>query len=216
MRSYCFIFNIYIFRILSCAYQTTKVANEAFTEYRFAELTEILYDFWLYKFCNTYLESIKPVIQAAEQNPEAANAARQTLYTAADIGLRLLHPLMPFITEELFQRLPRRNAAKDPPSLTVTEYPTVEAFVEFSRDEALEADVEFLGKILNAIRSLRAEYNLTKTLVLLYLRFDAQSGLQEKMQPYLDTIKVDECLTPLFGLYSLSKIHLFIVFDPLF
>lgn len=166
--------------------------GDAFTEYRFADLTELLYDFWLYKFCNTYLESIKPVIGAAEKNPAAANAARQTLYTVVDIGLRLLHPMMPFITEELYQRLPRRDDATDPPSISVTAYPTVEAFtaIGFGRDESLEEEVAFVERILHAVRSLRSEYNLAKTQMKLYLRFDAASGLLEKMTPYLETIKV--------------------------
>ncbi|OTF82634.1 valine-tRNA ligase-like protein, partial [Euroglyphus maynei] len=94
--------------ILSCVNQASQSIDTAFEEYRFADITQILYDFWLYKFCNTYLECIKPVFQSEAENPSAAEAARQTLYTVMDIGLRLLHPLMPFITEELFQRLPRR------------------------------------------------------------------------------------------------------------
>lgn len=189
----CFVINkakfLCVFRILSCAHHTTQLVGDAFTEYRFADLTELLYDFWLYKFCNTYLESIKPVIGAAELNPAAANAARQTLYTVADIGLRLLHPLMPFLTEELYQRLPRRAPATDPPSISVTPFPEVSQFA-FTRDEPLEEEVVFLERILHEIRGLRSEYNLAKTQVKLYLRFDAASGLLEKMGPYLPTIKV--------------------------
>lgn len=180
--------------ILSTAWEVTRQAGEAFTEYKFAELTDLLYDFWLYKFCNTYLESLKPVIQAEKENPAAANAARQTLYTVVDIGLRLLHPLMPFITEELYQRLPRRSVQKDPPSICVSPYPTVEEYTEFKRDEVLEQEVEFMDKILHQVRSLRSEYNLAKTPVLLYLRFDAASGLSDKVKPYLDTIKVSLCV----------------------
>lgn len=179
-------------RILSCAHQTTRLVGEAFTDYRFADLTELLYDFWLYKFCNFYLESVKPVIGASETNPKGANAARQTLYTAVDIGLRLLHPLMPFLTEELYQRLPRRDAAADPPSISVTAYPTLEAFslIGIVRDETLEEEIAFVERILHAVRGLRSEYNLAKTQVKLHLRFDAASGLQDKMAPFLETIKV--------------------------
>ena len=107
-----------------------------------------------------------------------------------DIGLRLLHPLMPFITEELYQRLPRRDPTKDPPSICVTPFPAIGQYTEFGRDEALEGEIEFVDKILHAVRLLRWEYNLAKTRVLLYLRFDAESGLLDKMKPYLDTIKV--------------------------
>lgn len=176
--------------ILSIVWQTTKLVDSAFVEYRFADLTEILYDFWLYKFCNTYLESIKPVISREKKNPDAANAARQTLYTVVDVGLRLLHPLMPFITEELYQRLPRRSTLTDPPSICVTPYPVVEQYTEFGRNEPLEKEIEFVNKILHDIRSLRSDYNLAKKQVKLYLRFDDNNGLLEKMEPYLDTIQV--------------------------
>lgn len=51
---------------------------------------------------------------------------RQTLYTCLEAGLRLLSPLMPFVTEELYQRLPRRKPQSDPPSICVTPYPATE------------------------------------------------------------------------------------------
>lgn len=176
--------------ILSCAHQATKTVNESFVNYQFAEITDILYDFWLYKFCNTYLECIKPITQAEQDNPEAANAARQTLYTVVDIGLRLLHPLMPFITEELFQRLPRRSVSTDPPSICVTPYPEVNQF-GWARDEQLEQDVAFMEKIVHDVRSCRTEHNLAKTKVPVTLRFVAQSGLLQRVQPFLNSIQVN-------------------------
>ena len=58
-----------------------------------------------------------------ESAPEAMKkSAQNTLYTCLDFGLRLLHPFMPFVTEELWQRLPRRKV--DPPSIMLTSYPT--------------------------------------------------------------------------------------------
>lgn len=57
-------------------------------------------------------------------NEDAKAVCRNVLYTCLDVGLRLLHPLMPFVTEELFQRLPRRNT-QAPPSICVTPYPEV-------------------------------------------------------------------------------------------
>lgn len=175
--------------ILSCLHQATQTINEAFGEYRFADITDVLFDFWLYKFCNTYLECIKPVTQGEDSSPVAGNAARQTLYTVVDVALRLLHPLMPFISEELYQRLPRRDAASDPPSIVVTSYPSVEQF-PFSRDEQLELDVAFMEKVIHNVRSLRSEYNLAKTPVELFLRFDSSSNLDQVLQPYLEIIQV--------------------------
>ena len=68
-------------------------------------------------------ESIKPVIYGSDE--EAKAITRATLYTCLDVGLRLIHPFMPFVSEELFQRLPRRGV-DCAPSLCVTAYPLPE------------------------------------------------------------------------------------------
>lgn len=72
---------------------------------------------------------MKPVFSKAEEDCTSQRQAlvcRQTLYTCLEVGLRLLTPLMPFVTEELYQRLPRRKPQSDPPSICVTSYPTTE------------------------------------------------------------------------------------------
>lgn len=74
-------------------------------------------------------ESVKPVFGKAEEDSTSQRQAlvcRQTLYTCLEVGLRLLSPLMPFVTEELYQRLPRRQPQSDPPSISVTSYPDTE------------------------------------------------------------------------------------------
>lgn len=172
--------------ILSCAHWATSVINSAFDEYCFSYITETIYDFWLHKFCNTYLECIKPVLQAEDSN-ESKNAAKQTLYTVVDIGLRLLHPLMPFITEELYQRLPRRSDANII-SICVAPYPSIEEF-KWSHDKDLEDEVEFMEKIAHSVRSTRSDHNLLKTKVPLYLKFNS-TNWEKKMKHYLDIISV--------------------------
>ena len=84
--------------------------------------------------CGSYQEGIKPVLYG--DNEEAKTVCCNVLYTCLDAGLRLLHPIMPFVTEELFQRLPRR-VPDAPPSICVTPYP-MSADV---RDFGLVADV---------------------------------------------------------------------------
>lgn len=117
----------------------------------------------------------------------AAEHARQTLYTCLDVGLRLLSPFMPFVTEELFQRLPRRTP-QAPPSLCVTSYPepsevwgvawrglrvavqsqppaslTRSSTPQCSwKDPEAEGAFELALSITRAVRSLRADYNLTR------------------------------------------------------
>uniref|UniRef100_A0A8C6HD27 valine--tRNA ligase n=1 Tax=Mus spicilegus TaxID=10103 RepID=A0A8C6HD27_MUSSI len=100
--------------------EAVRLSNEGFQAYDFPAITTAQYSFWLYELCDVYLECLKPVLNGVDQ--VAAECARQTLYTCLDVGLRLLSPFMPFVTEELFQRLPRRTP-KAPASLCVTPYP---------------------------------------------------------------------------------------------
>jgi len=67
-----------------------------------------------------FQESIKPILYGNDEG--AKLAARATLYTCLDVALRLIHPFMPFLSEELYQRLPRRSE-RAPPSICVTSYP---------------------------------------------------------------------------------------------
>ena len=85
------------------------------------QATSALYNFWLYDLCDVYLEYLKPVFSG--QDSGAVITARTVLYTCLDTGLRLISPFMPYVSEELFQRLPRWSD-QEPPSITVTPFPT--------------------------------------------------------------------------------------------
>lgn len=138
--------------ILACAN-----AQKGFAEYDFPTITTACYSFWLYDLCDIYLESLKPVFQS--DSPDAKRAAAQTLYICLETGLRLLHPLMPFISEELWQRLPRRP--HDPPSICVATYPLAETIPE-GRNEQLEKNVACVLEVIHKVRSMRSDYNLTR------------------------------------------------------
>lgn len=129
--------------------------NAGFQNYDFPSATTHCYNLWLYDLCDVYLEYLKPVF--AKGSEDQKSAARRTLYTTLEYGLKLLSPFMPFITEELYQRLPRED--KNCPSICVAEYPT-DAATPW-RSEQLEANVETALKIVHLIRSTRSEYNLT-------------------------------------------------------
>lgn len=68
--------------------------------YKFGEMVMGLFDFWLKDLADVYIEAIKPVMKGNDE--EAKKAARNTLFRVLDFGLRLLHPTMPYLTEELF------------------------------------------------------------------------------------------------------------------
>ncbi|XP_037080211.1 valine--tRNA ligase-like isoform X2 [Pollicipes pollicipes] len=153
--------------ILSRLSAATDACDAGFVNYDFQAATTACYNFWLYDLCDVYLESIKPVF--ADGEPARQAAVRQVLYTCLEVALRLIAPFMPFIAEELFQRLPRRSPDA-PPSICVTAYPEPEQLAPY-RHAALEAEVELAQRVVHTVRSLRAQYNLpNKTRAHLVLR----------------------------------------------
>ncbi|XP_072949583.1 valine--tRNA ligase [Epargyreus clarus] len=129
--------------------------NTGFQLYDFPSATTHCYNLWLYDLCDVYLEYLKPVFAQGTEGEKSA--ARRTLYTALEYGLKLLSPFMPFLTEELYQRLPREDTSC--PSICVASYPT-EADTPW-RDEELESQVDTVLKMVHGIRSTRAEYGLS-------------------------------------------------------
>ncbi|XP_076309887.1 valyl-tRNA synthetase [Tachypleus tridentatus] len=153
--------------ILSRMTAAVEQCNQGFETYDFQTATTACYNFWLYELCDVYLESLKPIFQGGD--PLVINICQQVLYTCLHVGLSLISPFMPFVSEELFQRLPRR-LEKSEPSICVTPYPEPKMYPW--RDEQLEKDVDFIQDVVHKIRSLRSDYNLAKTRVDLYLKSD--------------------------------------------
>uniref|UniRef100_A0A8C3IB48 Valine--tRNA ligase, mitochondrial n=1 Tax=Chrysemys picta bellii TaxID=8478 RepID=A0A8C3IB48_CHRPI len=107
--------------ILSRLYHTAADCGQRFGEYELHLVTSTVHHFWLHNFCDVYLESVKPVLQSRDQS--RILQTRQTLLSCADLGLRLLSPFMPYLTEELWQRLPKPDA-DSAPSICVAGYPS--------------------------------------------------------------------------------------------
>lgn len=143
--------------ILSRLSQTAAACNKLFEEYDFAGVTTQVYNFWLYQLCDRYLEMIKPIINGEDK--EAKRKAQMTLYICLEQGLRLVHPMMPFITEELWQRVTNRPGFKYPESVMLTSYPVEKT--EWTNAK-LDEDMELLNTMVHEARSLRSDYNLTR------------------------------------------------------
>uniref|UniRef100_F6UIU8 valine--tRNA ligase n=1 Tax=Ornithorhynchus anatinus TaxID=9258 RepID=F6UIU8_ORNAN len=108
--------------ILSRLAEAVGQSHRGFRDYDFPAVTTAQYSFWVYELCDVYLvEGGSPGLLGG-RGQEVTPLLSPTLYTCLDVALRLLSPFMPFVTEELFQRLPRRGP-NDPPSLCVTPYP---------------------------------------------------------------------------------------------
>uniref|UniRef100_A0A1Q3F4M7 Valine--tRNA ligase n=1 Tax=Culex tarsalis TaxID=7177 RepID=A0A1Q3F4M7_CULTA len=173
--------------ILSRLANCIDVSNKGFEKYEFAQATNACYDFWLYDLCDVYLECLKPVFQSGSEEA-AKSAARKTLYTCLNLGLKLLSPFMPFITEELYQRLPRADGATVA-SICVAPYPELETCNW--QNESLEKDFEFVQRAAKVIRSARSDYNLpnkTKTEAYIVCTDDAVRATLERFSGDLATM----------------------------
>ena len=121
----------------------------------FSEATSAIYNFW-YDLCDVYIENSKSLIQ--DGTPEQQKSAKDTLYTCIDSALKLIHPFMPFVTEEMWQRLPRRAGDKAE-SIVVATYPDYES--SFDDVASLEA-YKLVLEITKGARSLLSQYNILK------------------------------------------------------
>ena len=135
---------------------TLQVVDSAYAQYRFDLASQALYDFVWNELCDWYLELSKPVLWDEETNPMAALGTRQTLITVLEQSLRMLHPFMPYLTEEIWQSVsPFAGTQSD--SIMLAPWPTYSAE---QIDEESESEIEWLKKIIVAIRTIRAEANI--------------------------------------------------------
>jgi len=137
--------------ILSRFNRATKDVNEALASYRFHEAANRIYDFFWGEFCDWYLELIKPrLLESADV--ETATAACANLVNLFDGALRLLHPVMPFITEEIWHAM--YNGHPPLKSIALAPYPAAD---EAQIDLATETEMAILQDLIVAVRNLRAE-----------------------------------------------------------
>ncbi|KAF9583903.1 hypothetical protein BGW38_008170, partial [Lunasporangiospora selenospora] len=130
--------------------------NDQLGQRNFMKATDAIYKFWLYELCDVYIEIIKPITEGSDQ--VAKRSAQDTLYTCLEAALRMLHPFMPFLTEELYQRLPRRQGDTIP-TIVKSPFPVHNpSYV----DEKADADFELVFAVVRSGRSLIADYNMTK------------------------------------------------------
>jgi valyl-tRNA synthetase len=147
--------------IVSRLNHTARDLNAAINGYEFHEAVQILYHFFWDDFCDWYIELAKADV-TAEQESAARTEARTRLLTVLEQALRLLHPFMPYITEELWQRLPgekRMHAAYEgaEPSVMLTAYP--EGATDLI-DEAAESEMQAIIELISRVRNIRSEMNI--------------------------------------------------------
>lgn len=140
--------------ILSKMNTAAKEVNEALEEREFMRAANTVYNYIYGNLCDVYIENSKGLIQ--DGTKEQAESALQTLYSTLEAALLLIHPFMPFVTEELWQRLPRRPEDKTR-SVMLASYPVHQPELE---QPAAEQAYELILDSSKGIRSLMAEYAL--------------------------------------------------------
>jgi valyl-tRNA synthetase len=145
--------------ILSCLHRTIREVDAALEEFKINEAAQAIYRFFWNELCDWYIELAKPTLYADGNDAEVATRKRMTqgcLALSLETALRMLHPFMPFLTEEIWQQLPK--AAGAPQSIMITLYPVVD---EHYLDEAAEKAMALLQGVIVAVRNLRAEYRIS-------------------------------------------------------
>ena len=140
--------------ILSRMTRATAEVTDRLERFRLNEAAHAGYNFFWSELADWYLEMIKPRLRG-EMGEGSRDAARATLVRVLDTTMRLLHPITPFITETVWQRLPRRT--DDAPSIMVAEWPSPDSRWE---DADAEAAVSEVQEVVASVRNLRAEYGV--------------------------------------------------------
>jgi len=143
--------------ILTRLFQTVEEVTADYEKYRVAELSQTLYRFVWNEFCDWYLESIKYRLYA-ETNSAEKKLAASVVVTVLDGVLRLLHPVMPFVTEELWHKLPGRTE-----SIMKASWPSP---LDYIRNEQSVIDFGFLQEVVTAVRTSRSELNVPPSAML--------------------------------------------------
>ena len=128
-----------------------------FDEYRFDLASSTLYDFIWNEYCDWYLELSKPVLWDENASEEAKRGTRRTLVRVLEVVLRLSHPIMPFITEEIWQQI-KELAGQSGDSIMLQPYPVANPD---KIDAQAEQDIEWLKGVIIGIRNIRGEMNIS-------------------------------------------------------
>jgi valyl-tRNA synthetase len=147
--------------IVSRLNKAARDLNTAINNYEFHGAVQILYHFFWDDFCDWYIELSKAEV-TAEQESAARTEARTRLLTVLEQALRLLHPFMPYITEELWQRLPGEKQLHSSypgaePTVMLTAYPQGAAELI---DEAAESEMQAIIELISRVRNIRSEMNI--------------------------------------------------------
>jgi valyl-tRNA synthetase len=143
--------------IISRLQHTEKAVAEAIGNYRFDLASQAIYEFIWNEYCGWYLELSKPVLWDENVSPALQKGTRRTLIRVLETTLRMAHPLIPFITEEIWQQI-NTLAGVEGDTIMLQPYPEADSNLI---DESATTDIEWLKKVIIGIRNIRGEMNIS-------------------------------------------------------
>ena len=164
-----------------------KVSAEAathFADYRFDLLSQALYEFAWNEFCDWFVELAKPALNG--DDAEAAASTRHTLLHVLEALLRLLHPLIPFVTEELWRHVAPKLGIEDA-SICARAYPQA---ADFDAEDyaSAEADIEWFKAVVSAVRSIRSTLGISPSKKIVMLLDGGDAGDRERINKFADPL----------------------------
>ena len=162
--------------------RTTTAVTEAIEVHRYNEAASAIYNFVWHVFCDWYLELIKTVLNGGDEAAQAETRA-MTAFVLDQI-LKLLHPFMPFITEELWQNLAEHGPARDS-MLILAEWPSFDGL----EDEAADLEVDWLIRLITEVRSVRSEMNVPAGTKVPLIFTGADETIENRVRRHEETIK---------------------------
>jgi valyl-tRNA synthetase len=184
--------------ILSHLQQTIKLCHHYVSIYRFDLLANTLYEFVWHEYCDWYLELSKPVLYDEHALGAKKRGTRRTLVHVLDQILKLLHPIMPFITEEIWQRT-NKFTSQNGESIMLSSYPQVdESFI----NNQLEEEMLWIKEIIQALRTIRSEMGISPAKMIPLQIKQASLSCQTMLNKYQSTLIA---LCRLTGIHFLSQ-----------
>jgi valyl-tRNA synthetase len=169
--------------ILSRLSRVTQTVAEALESYRFNDAAAEIYNFVWHEFCDWYLEAIKPALYEKE-GPQKKETTLGVLWRVMQDTLILLHPFMPFVTEEIWHKLPGTQG-----SIMKTVFPADRKdSADISRQNKAEPEMDLLIELISAIRNIRGEMNIAPSLNLTAAVQTKETKIKTTLEQHQDII----------------------------
>jgi valyl-tRNA synthetase len=171
--------------IISRLQKAEASVNHAFDTHRYDLASQALYEFMWHEYCDWYLELSKPVLWDENATPAQLLGTRRTLVRVLEAFLRLAHPMMPFLTEEIWQKI-APMAGVQGETIMIAAYPQAE---DAKLDDAAEADVEWIKNVIVGIRNIRGEMDIAPSKGLNILMRNGSEQDQQRLRSNMNFLQ---------------------------